>query len=219
MANRTLYEYNKKSIVISINILKGSGIMQSFKLDMEITEATKVLNDLMNGSVSNVVSIDMGELSRVFSFVQNNNEFVVHFKNDRWSFDKARFIYDMYSSQSLPIPRVIKIGQLHNNMYYAISEKASGKPISLLVEDYNIEGILNNLASHFTYMSQLHIDPSKGFGTISPSGSTAQISWKATLSHFFDENEEGFHNNWTRLYKESFWRKIYFKLDSQPCWN
>ncbi|CAM4147481.1 aminoglycoside phosphotransferase family protein [Lederbergia lenta] len=184
--------------------------MRSFKLDMNVNEAEKLLSDLYIDSVSNVTAIEMGELSRVFSFTLNNKDFVVHFKNNRESFDKATFIYEAYSSALLPIPKVIKIGNV-DNMYYAISEKASGKPISLLEDDPNIDNILNNLAGHFTYMSQISMESNRVFGMISSYNNLEQNSWKETLSNFFDENQDGFHQNWTRLYSESFLEKSLFE--------
>ncbi len=62
--------------------------MPSFKLDMDIHEATDKLTDLFKEQVTNVTAIEMGELSRVFSFNHQQNEYVIHFKRDRYSFDK-----------------------------------------------------------------------------------------------------------------------------------
>lgn len=183
--------------------------MQSFKLHMDVYEATSKLNDLFKEPVSNVAAIEMGELSRVFSFSHLQKEYVIHFKNDRESFDKAKDIYEKYSSPSLPIPKVVKIGSLPD-MYYAISEKAAGKPISDWDEENKVEAILNQLAIHFTYMSQIPIDPAVGFGIITANQETGQRNWQETLVHFFDPAQEGFHHNWTRLYTDSFLEETLF---------
>ncbi|KRG14871.1 aminoglycoside phosphotransferase family protein [Lederbergia galactosidilytica] len=183
--------------------------MPSFKLDMDIHEATDKLTDLFKEQVTNVTAIEMGELSRVFSFNHQQNEYVIHFKRDRYSFDKAKYMFETYSSAALPIPKLIEIGSL-SGMYYAISEKALGQPISKWDEENKVDSILNQLADHFTYMSQIPIDPNIGFGTLTEKGIASQKSWQEALMHFFDPAQLGFHHNWTNLYTISFLEKTLF---------
>lgn len=178
--------------------------MKSFKVQMNVTEAWIILQSLLGKGVSDVTPINMGELSRVFRFTWNSNNYVVHFKQDRISFDKAKFMYETYGSPCLPIPRVVEIGEV-DGIYYCISEKASGKPIQSFIGDGRMDKILDDLARIFTYTSQISIDPRKGFGYISPfSPSPGLESWADTLRFHFDENVEGFHKNWTDLYQTSF---------------
>src|SRR5690625_4124496 len=163
--------------------------MHSFKLNIGKEEAETILTTICNGLVSKVASIEMGELSKVFSFEQNSKNYVVHFKSDRISFDKSNFIYEHYSSQVLPIPKVVKIGKL-NNIYYSINEKVSGKAISDFVNDAKIEGILNSLIHCLLQMIHIKIDRHRKFGWFSPDGYANQESWPEALASFFDENQD-----------------------------
>lgn len=177
--------------------------MNSFKIDMDKTEAEQLLNRLLKDSVTNVVPIDMGELSRVFSFEKAGEQFVIHFREDRATFDKAKLMHERFGSPGLPIPKVIQIGTI-NHYYFAISEKAAGQPVSTLAGQPGMERILIDLAGCFTRMGQLQIDPAAGFGWISADGRAASNSWKEHWLAFFAEDQEGFHYGWTQLYKTSF---------------
>lgn len=66
-------------------------------------------------------------------------------------------------------------------------------------------------------MSHIHIEPSKGFGLISPNGLASHKSWGEVLAEFFREDQEGFYKDWTKLYKQSFLEKIVF-VDMGILW-
>jgi hygromycin-B 4-O-kinase len=184
--------------------------MKSFKLDMNCDEAIEKLTNILGNGVSNVRAIEMGELSRVFSFEYNSNQQIVHFKDSRESFDKARYIHETYSSPTIPIPKVIKIGEV-DHVYYAISEKAKGKPITHFEGDPRIKEILDSLSNCYTALNDTEVDSSQGFGWISPSGLANSKDWTQTLASFFDEHTEGFHKDWTNLYTDSFLEKSLFE--------
>src|SRR5690625_3141580 len=99
MADCCHYEF----YLVRIRKSKGVRYMRSFKLDISKEEAENILTGIYDKAVSNVSPIEMGELSRVFSFKQQNKEYVVHFKNDRDSFDKGKFLYERYLSKLIPI--------------------------------------------------------------------------------------------------------------------
>jgi hygromycin-B 4-O-kinase len=182
--------------------------LKSFKIDINTNQAEEILQGALGEPVTNLLPIEMGELSKVFSFSIKDKSYVVHFRKSRESFDKADFMNTVYGDK-LPIPRVVKSGEM-DGIFFSISNKVEGKPVSSFsVPEQKI--ILDDLAIHFTNMSKIALDPSKGFGLISPSGTTFSKSWEEVIAGFFKEDQEGFYKDWTKLYKESFLEKSLFE--------
>jgi hygromycin-B 4-O-kinase len=182
--------------------------MSSFKTAVSVDEAKDYLKNIAGSEISNVVPIDMGELSRVFSFSKGNKEFILHLRTDRDSLDKAKYMYDQYSGYSIPIPKVVSIGNA-GQLYYSITEKAPGRPISTFQPE-EVELILDELAKEFTNVNNINIDKSKGYGWFSPSGTAAFNTWTECLEDFFNI-ESSFYGDWTRLYEESFLERDIFE--------
>lgn len=182
--------------------------MTSFKMNMDAKRADEVLRKEFDPSVQNVAQIEMGELSRVFAFTTRGQEYIAHFRDSRDSMDKASYLYQAYGSL-LPIPRVVKIGG-SEGLFYSISERAAGKPISAF-DAAEQEGIAADLARHFAVMGQIEVGAGQGFGWIAPDGTAAGDSWRETLGSVFKEDQEGFYAGWTELYTDSFLEKSLFQ--------
>ncbi|MGM1047147.1 MAG: aminoglycoside phosphotransferase family protein [Bacillota bacterium] len=175
---------------------------------MDIHVAKKKLTTILGSSVTNLSPIEMGELSRVFSFECNGLPYVAHFKETKESLEKARYMYQTYGSR-LPIPKVVEVGEL-DGVFFAISDKVHGKPISAFPPSQQ-EIILKDVANHLVALGQLNIDRSQGYGWISPEGSTSSASWVETIETFFKIDPNGFYQDWTRLYDESFLERPLFE--------
>ncbi len=182
--------------------------MKSFKLDMDVNQAEEILKEVFDESVTQVFSIEMGQLSKVFSFMAKDKCYVVHFRDNEESFIKADYMHRTYGDR-LPIPQVVKTGKI-DEICFIISDKIKGKAISSYsASDQSI--IINDVAKHFTNMSQIKIESSKGFGLISPDGRASHKSWGEVLAEFFREDQDGFYKDWTKLYKQSFLEKSLFQ--------
>jgi hygromycin-B 4-O-kinase len=182
--------------------------MKSFKVDINTNQAEEILKGAFGESVTDLSPIEMGELSKVFSFMVKNKPYVVHFRKSRESLDKADYMYKVYGDK-LPIPRVVKSGKI-DEIFFIISNKVEGRPVSSYsVPEQKI--ILDDLVKHYTNMSQITLDSLKGFGLISPEGTAYSKSWGEVIAGFFKEDQEGFYKNWTKLYKESFLEKSLFE--------
>jgi hygromycin-B 4-O-kinase len=183
-------------------------MLKSFKLDMNVNQAEEILKEVFDESVTQVSSIEMGQLSKVFSFMAKDKCYVVHFRNNEESFIKADYMYKAHGDKLL-IPQVVKTGKI-DEIFFSISDKIKGKPISSYsASEQNI--IINDVAKHFTNMSHIDIESSKGFGLIFPNGLASYKSWGEVLAGFFREDQEGFYKDWTKLYKQSFLEKSLFQ--------
>lgn len=182
--------------------------MKSFKVSMDIHTANEKLSEILGSSVTNLSPIEMGELSRVFSFEWKDLSYVVHFKETKESLEKARYMSQTYGSH-LPIPKVMKVGEI-DGVFFAISDKAEGKPISTFSPSQQ-EIILQDVAKHLVALGQVNVDRSQGYGWISPEGHTTSASWVETIETFFKIDPNDFYQDWTRLYDESFLERSLFE--------
>lgn len=182
--------------------------MKSFKLSMDVHGAKEKLTTVLGSPVTGLNPIEMGELSRVFSFEWNGLSYVAHFKETKDSLEKAAYMYQTYGSR-LPIPKVIKVGEI-DGVFYSVTHKAEGQPISAFPPPQQ-ELILKDVARHLVALGQQDIDRSEGYGWISPEGTTSSSSWSQTIETFFREDPDDFYQNWTRLYDESFLERPLFE--------
>lgn len=184
--------------------------MRTFKPEMTLDMAVSHLKHIEGESVMNVTPIEMGELSKVFSYRKDDADYVIHFKDHKDSLHKVFKIYDMYGEQSLPIPRIHKVGRVEN-IHFSISDRVSGTPISAL-EPTQIRALIPDIVHQFMRIRQVHVaDSHEGYGWITPEGKAVHRSWLDYITSVFDEEQEGFYHGWHNLYENSFLEKEFFE--------
>ncbi|UUZ92595.1 aminoglycoside phosphotransferase family protein [Paenibacillus sp. P25] len=182
--------------------------MNSFKPEMHLETALEILQKIESESVSHVTPIEMGELSKVFSYRKDGQELVIHFKKSKETLEKTKWISDRYSLQ-LPIPKVVKVGTI-GDIHYSITEKVKGAPVSTLNAD-GIRQLIPDLIKRFSMLAQIPCDDSGSFGWISPLGEASFDSWSECLASFFEEEQEGFYHGWPLLFEQSFLERDVFE--------
>ncbi|SDN69954.1 hygromycin-B 4-O-kinase [Paenibacillus sp. yr247] len=183
--------------------------MIQFKPKMDLSTAEIFLQNVLNGPVSGVQPIEQGELSKVFSYSHQGKDFVIHFNSSREGFEKERYLHETFSSQGIPIPRILEIGRA-NELYFSIAEKASGRTI-ISYPETEIKQILPDLVEQFTKINQVRLGQTKGYGWIQPSGDGSYDSWLEFLISFFREEQSGFWNGWYALFEHSFLEQDVFQ--------
>ncbi|ALS25886.1 aminoglycoside phosphotransferase [Paenibacillus sp. 32O-W] len=184
--------------------------MLSFKPEMNAEQAANMLRHALGGNVDGVTPIDQGEISRVFSFRHGGAEYVAHFKDSRDGFDKERYLYETIASPQIPIPRVVRIGEM-NGLCFKIAEKAPGQAVIRYPPD-TIRKILPDLVRKFAAIREVRPAPhTTGYGWIAPTGDGTHDSWPAFLASFFLEEQTGFWHGWYALFEETFLERDLFE--------
>src|SRR5207245_8696815 len=88
------------------------------------------LTQLFKGRVDALERISHGEWSRAFTFRGNGGEYVARFSATDKDFLKDRRA-TAYAGPSLPMPKIVDIGQAFGG-FYAISERAAGEFLDTL---------------------------------------------------------------------------------------
>lgn len=153
--------------------------------------------------VSNIEPITHGEWSRAFSFAvqDQSQEYVVRFSalNDDFLKDQ---LAARYASPKLPIPRLLDVGQIDPQNYYAISERVRGA----YLDDLNVDGLRAVLPSVFDAidgMREADISATRGFGVWDPTGHAPNASWPDALLAIGTDTTGSRIAGWRRALEES----------------
>lgn len=107
------------------------------------TVKTKINKDLVldflkenfDASITNIEFISGGESSQAFSFHSDKGNFVIRINSNKRSFEKDEYAFNTFASEKIPIPKIVRIGQIDEKYYFAISTLAIGKIINELTEE------------------------------------------------------------------------------------
>ncbi|TSB46128.1 phosphotransferase family protein [Alkalicoccobacillus porphyridii] len=168
--------------------------MKSFKMNVSDSNVSRIIR-LNYPYATNIEQLNMGELSRVYTFKAGDSEYVAHFRLTSESLKKAKMIYERFGD-TLPIPEVLDVGEL-DGIHFMFSQKANGKPITSF-DGTTQASILQHLATVYSDIVKTEIDHT--FGWISPSGQATYDTWSEALESFFVEEDHGFHANWKQLF-------------------
>lgn len=175
---------------------------------MNTEQAENYLQQILKGSVSDVTPIEMGNISRVYSFHHDGRDYVIHFRDNRYTFDLNHYIFNTYSKANIPIPAVTQIGSIHH-MFYSISAKAPGRAFDLLsAEEAHI--LIPELIHQLNNIRNVNIDQTNHWGSIKPSGHASFNCWQASIASFFENDELGIKKNWHSLFETSFLERDVF---------
>ncbi|BFT75124.1 hypothetical protein PAENIP36_65660 [Paenibacillus sp. P36] len=184
--------------------------MSGIKPNMDTRSAEAFLQQFLNKPVTDVRPIEQGEVSKVFSYSQHNEEFIIHFNSGREGFVRERYVHETFSPQGLPVPRVLEIGRANEELCFSIAEKVPGRTI-ISYPEAEIRRILPDLLHHFKNMNEVQLGETKGYGWIQPSGDGTHETWPDFLASFFREEQTGFWHNWYTLFTDTFLEKDVFQ--------
>lgn len=77
---------------------------------MNTNQAEEILKEVFDESVEQVSPIEIGQLSKVYSFIAKDKCYVVHFRDNKDSFIKTDYMHKVYVGK-LPVPQVVKLGK------------------------------------------------------------------------------------------------------------
>jgi len=151
--------------------------MESFKPDMNVEQAARLLRRIETAPVAEPTPVDMGEISRVFRYKAGAEERVIHFKYNEDSVAKTKFMSDRFGNE-LGLPRVLKTG-VFEGVNYTVSELVPGKPMSALSGD-QVQRVVPDLIRRFRAINRIRGRDSDGYGWIAADGTAAAASTSGT---------------------------------------
>ncbi len=188
--------------------------MSTVKIKIEEENVLNFLEKRFKDKVSNFELINGGELSQAFSFSVKNKNLVIRLGKDASGYEKDKYAFENFSSDNIPIPRVIEIGSFNEECSYSISEKASGKTLVNL-NDKEYEKIFPKLFSILNEIHHINVSQTVGFGCWRVNGATEKDSWREHVLSIKEHVVSA--DNKSNLFETSFlekdmWNSVYGKI-------
>lgn len=141
-------------------------------------EIEAFLRETTGSAISGLSPIGLGEWSTAYSFDSEGQAFVVRFSPYHTDFVKDRIAY-AYNSPSVPIPRVVQLGEAFDR-YFAISEKLPGIAIDDL-EAAEMQCVIPAVLDLLDGLRLADVSGSEGYGFWSEDKRGVHGSWKEAL--------------------------------------
>ena len=132
------------------------------------------------GSFSDIAPLEGGLTAQAFSFRFDDAECVIRLSHSLYSFQKDAFVSDRFASSSLPIPKVLKLGNLDADTYFCISRRASGVRLQDLSTS-ELEGVTDAVVSVMDVISKADLAGTRGVGRFNAQGQAPYQTWSDFL--------------------------------------
>lgn len=173
--------------------------MSTLKTKIDTKKVIAFLQKNFDKNTSSINFLKGGEMSQAFSFKSNGKDLVIRINNKSYSFEKDRYAFEHFNSLRVPIPKIFSLGRFDKNLFYAISEMASGKTLDLY-DTKTREKLLPQLISIHDAIRNTKIEGNGKFGDWDSRGDAEFDSWK----EFILGKKDDVYENWEKLYKSTF---------------
>lgn len=177
---------------------------------LEQPEVAAIIRNHFGAEAEGITLLKGGNLSSVFAFSVSGQPYVIKFSDLAGSFETERFAADLLSSQGVPFPRCLALGQ-SDSLRYLISEKIGGHHLEGCTPEQQ-RRMLPELIRLLTQINRIEVGATTGYGTIRADGNGTYRSWK---EHVVAENAEDqtgtFWEGWHSLFTTSCLEKDVFE--------
>lgn len=132
------------------------------------------------GAVGGFRPLSEGEVSRVFGFRLDDEEFVVRVSHDISGFLKDRLAYRRFAGSGLPVPEVVAIGALDADHHYCVNRRLPGVPLSHC-DSNTVEGLARPITTLLTALAAADLSGTSGFGGFDEDGFADHSAWRDFL--------------------------------------
>jgi hygromycin-B 4-O-kinase len=165
----------------------------SQKPNITIDKTSELLQEKFGGEVLQLTLLSGGEWSRAYSFVLENQKYVLRWCKSTDSFEKDSFA-SRFNSLKLPIPKITLQGKAFDT-YYAVSTFASGNFIESLSAT-ELASTLPALYELFDALRSADLSQTSGYGLWDGEGKGSHKSWKAYLLDVNNDAENNLTHGW-----------------------
>lgn len=168
-----------------------------------------VLHFLQNNFDENIIAvipIKGGETSLAYFFATDNKEYVLRLNISSSSFEKDKYAYEHFNSDKIPVPKVAGLGQISKELYYAVTERATGDILDN-IDKQTFQNILPQLISVLEEIHTIDITNKSGYGDWDKDGNAHYKSWREYILHIRNND----YYNWSRLIIEGKYDKEVLK--------
>jgi hygromycin-B 4-O-kinase len=184
--------------------------MPDLRPEVEDREVLGLLARHFDGPVTRLEPLEGGQIARTFAFAVGGEDFVL--RVDRRlgaNVEKQAFVARLLDGTGIPIPALLHRGRL-GDLYYAISRKAHGTPVSDLAPDAQAT-LVPALAGMLDAIHAVDVEGTSGYGPAGDDGNGLFPSWPAYLTAVREEEPEwDFYGRWHVLFDTTFLQREVF---------
>ncbi len=185
--------------------------MSTVKTKIDADLVLSFLKENFDALITHIEFISGGESSQAFSFQTEKGSFVIRINGSKGSFEKDEYAFKHFASEIIPIPEIIRIGQLDEKYFFAISAKAEGKIIWELSEE-EYQRIFPEFMAILDEIHKIDVSKYTGYGKWNLIGVAKSASWKENILSVNEYPVKG------DLFETSFlekdvWKKIYAEIE------
>lgn len=158
--------------------------------------------------VADLEAIQTGHMSKTYSFTVGGKSYILRFNSSSESFEKDAYAHTHYASPSIPIPRIVGIGQAEE-LAYAISEKLPGTMLNFMSEA-EYRKVIPSMLEVLDAIHRVDISNQPGYGYVNARGLGQSTSWRQHIASIYEENPEDFYGHWHTLFQSSFLERSVF---------
>lgn len=172
------------------------------KPGLDRIEIEAVLLKHLGPGAEDLTPLSGGNLSSVFSFVHEGEDYVVKFSDLEGAYKTDRYISGLLSGQGIPYPECLTLGKT-GQLAYIILKKMDGRNLGDNPAEEQLRH-LPELIRILTKLAAVDIRSTNGYGWIGPDGNGVYDSWKEFIVAFNAEDQTGtFWENWYDLFRTS----------------
>ena len=169
-----------------------------------------LLKTHFSSAITDLAPLSGGSVAQTLGFTTNRQDYVLRLVTDRVgaSFEKEAYLYERLAPR-IPIPRIYHTGHFQD-VYYAISQRVPGKPLTRLSWLEN-EQLLSSLVELVDSIHHSDVSNTRGYGTIDNTSTGFFSSWRKSLLSVAEEEAEGeFYGKWHTLFEQTFLERDLF---------
>ncbi|MBN9221623.1 MAG: aminoglycoside phosphotransferase family protein [Mesorhizobium sp.] len=154
------------------------------KSDISLPEIKSRLESRFGG-ISEFQRISEGEESRALGFKNTGGDYIVRINRSAAGFEKDRFVFQRFSNAELPVPEIVSIDLLAEDLACCVSRRAAGVTLQDLPV-HDLQSVLEPVSRILDAMTNTDIHETDGFGPFDTAGSGGFGSWRDFLMSIDD---------------------------------
>ncbi len=171
--------------------------MSGIPPEVELAAVIELASAQLGVPASEVRPLEGGQIARTFALSANGEEYVLQFHRDNLdaTFEKTAAMADVFGSDRLPIPQVLRFG-MFRDLRFALARRARGQPFSSL----SPEAQTRALPSLMDTLDALHSQDL----SLAPGFLRSEVAdWPAfLLSVAEEERADGFYGRWHTFFAD-----------------
>ena len=179
-----------------------------------------LLGQHFSAPISDLVSVEGGQVARTFAFRANAQEYIIRFNQDTMldsNLPKEVYLMRKFAGTAIPLPPILHVGRV-GELHFAISCKMPGQMLELL-SPQEVRDLVPQILDILAAIHGIDVSDTQGYGGFSDQGRGHFPSWSDHLHMIArEEAENDYFGKWYRLFDDTFLeRDLYQDLYRRMC--